>query len=62
MRGANLYRAQWHALITDGPLLFLCSDASAYVTGQTPGWLTGDIPQMKALVYDSFKHWFTAIC
>jgi gluconate 5-dehydrogenase len=42
----NLYRAQWRRDI-DGPLLFLCSDASAYVTGQIL-MVDGDIPQNES--------------
>jgi hypothetical protein len=35
----------------DGPLLFLCSRASAYVTGQMPDARRGVHREMKALVY-----------
>jgi hypothetical protein len=31
----NLHRPQRRAEDLDGPLLFLCSDAGGYVTGQT---------------------------
>jgi hypothetical protein len=56
-RRADLHRPQRRAEDIDGPLLFLCSDASGYVTGQS-SWSTGGSPRNEgACLYRPEKRW-----